>query len=187
MSGILNALIGSFAPAGGSFESIATVTGNGVSPSITFSSIPSTYQHLQIRLSAREAAGTNPIGNMSIQVNGDLGSNYTFHQLFGDGSSAGATGNGYSFGAAMINIAGNNAPTSTMGVAIIDILDYANTNKLKTFRSLTGTDINGSGFIILRSQLWGNTAAINSLTLTDMSGVALTSASHFALYGIKAA
>lgn len=171
---------------GNSYESIATINGDGSSSSITFSSIPSTYQHLQIRVTAREASGTNVFGNTTVQANGDTGSNYTMHQLYGDGTAYSNGSSGYGSATAMVNIAGNSAAASTMGVGIVDILDYTNTNKLKTFRCLTGTDNNtGSGYILLRSQLWNSTSAITSLTLTDTSGVAFTSTSSFALYGIK--
>jgi hypothetical protein len=179
-------LAGNAAFVGTSYESIATVTGNGSSSSITFSSIPSTYQHLQIRAIAREASGGNVFGNISVSANGDTGANYTLHQLYGDGTSALAAGSGFSNASALINIAGNSAAASVFGGGVVDILDYTNTNKLKTFRSLSGTDNStGGGFILLRSQLWNNLTSINSLTLTDASGVAFTSTSSFALYGIK--
>jgi hypothetical protein len=178
-------LAGNAAFVDSAYESIATVNGNGSSSSITFSSIPSTYQHLQVRAVCREATGTNVFGNVSFQANGDTGSNYTFHQVYGNGTSALASSQGYSTATALFNIAGNAAATSVLGGGIVDILDYSNTNKLKTFRSISGTDNNSSGFILLRSQLWNNTAAINSLTLADLSGVAFTSESSFALYGIR--
>lgn len=169
-----------------SYESIATASGNGSSSSVTFSSIPSTYQHLQIRAIAREASGGNVFGNFSITANGDSGSNYTLHQLYGDGTAYSNGSSGYGTVSALVNIAGNSSGANTYGTGVVDILDYTNTNKLKTFRSLSGMDNNtGGGFILLRSQLWNNTAAITSLTLTDLSGVAFTTASSFALYGIK--
>ena len=72
-------------PAATSFESIATVTvsGSNVS-SITFSSIPGTYTHLQIR--AFMVSGLS--ANNQWRFNGDSGNNYTWHQLQGDGSGA---------------------------------------------------------------------------------------------------
>jgi len=69
-------------------------------------------------------------------------------------------------------------------VSVIDILDYANTSKNKTIRALDGMDANGSGQVILNSGLWINTAAITSVTL-QASASSFTTASHFALYGIK--
>jgi hypothetical protein len=72
---------------------------------------------------------------------------------------------------------------------VIDILDYANTNKYKTIRALTGMDTNSSvGVIIPRSCLWTNTSAITSIELKSVGGsYDFVEHSHFALYGIKAA
>jgi hypothetical protein len=68
---------------------------------------------------------------------------------------------------------------------ICDVLDYANTNKFKTLRSLTGNDRNGSGSIWLDSGLWRSTSAITSIKFT--TGTAFAQYSQFALYGIKGA
>jgi len=50
------------AAAAASYESIASVTPSGSSSSVTFSSIPSTYTSLQLRVNARGTAngGTDP-------------------------------------------------------------------------------------------------------------------------------
>jgi hypothetical protein len=177
---MLNSLIGIIASSGGvtssnSYESIATVTvGGGGSSSISFSSIPSTYQHLQIRFLAQGGA----VG-LNCQMNGAT-SNYTSHFMYGDGSTATAQG---TTGEAFIPC--GRTPTSTyFGAGVIDILDYQNTNKYKTLRSLAGNDQNGSGSMWLFSGLYQSTTAISSLTLFSSSGN-LAQYSSFALYGIK--
>jgi hypothetical protein len=165
--------------AGTSFESIATVTvGSGGASSITFSSIPSTYTHLQVRIIALSGlAGTN----LEVRFNSDTGNNYDTHWLYGNGASvtAGAATNlSYSWGA------GSGSSTAPAGV-VIDVLDYANTNKYKTVRNLGGFDVNGSGgYIYFTSGLWRNTNAITSIKI-DLSGTTFSQYSHFALYGIK--
>jgi hypothetical protein len=68
--------------------------------------------------------------------------------------------------------------------SVLDILDYSNTNKYKTLRALDAGDSNGSGNMEILSNLWMNTAAITSITLTLDSGN-FTQYSSFALYGIK--
>lgn len=163
----------------GSYESIATTTvGAGGSSTITFSSIPSTYKHLQIRVLGRVPSFTI----ITFQVNGDTGNNYSIHNFGGDGSSTyvGATSS-YSFGGAGVL----SPATSTFSADIIDILDYTNTSKYKTFRTLSGYDANGSGRIELRSSLWQSTSAITSIVLSTDSGGAYQQYSQFALYGIK--
>ncbi len=174
-----------FAPSG-AYDSIATVSGTGSASTITFSSIPSTYTHLQLRGIGRSTtAGTGLIG-IKVTYNSDTTSgNYTFHRLIGDGASASAYGqSGIDF---ILRLAENGLTAGMVSGSVVDVLDYANTNKYKTTRALTGADINGSGGIIgLYSQLWMNTAAITSITLTTSSGNFGTT-TQFALYGIKGA
>ena len=174
--------------AGGSYESIATTTvGAGGSATVTFSSIPATYTHLQVRLFARTSITAGNQDDTLMRFNSDTSSNYAGHQLYGDGSSAGAGSLG---GTPPVNvmypafITSNSATANSYGVGIIDILDYTNTNKYKVMRSLNGHDNNGNGFILLRSGLWMSTSAISTITFTLGSGN-FTQYSSFALYGIK--
>jgi hypothetical protein len=156
------------------FESIATANGTGSSTTITFSSIPSTYIHLQIRMINYTGVGEN----VGVRFNNDTGSNYAYHQMFGEGASVGSS--------AVINnpnMLGGYSSASQYGSSVVDILDYKNTNKFKTIKSLHGSDANGSGFILFRSGLWQNTAAINRIDLFANNN--FTAASQFALYGIK--
>jgi hypothetical protein len=160
------------------FESIATtVVGSGGSSTITFSSIPATYTHLQVRASWLNSNNSNNW----FRTNGDTGSNYAGHSLFGDGSTA-QSGNYTSNNEG--NLIAFSFTSTGETVAVIDILDYANTNKYKTTRTLAGQDTNGSGQIALRSSLWQNTAAITSLTFYSQTGT-FSQYSSFALYGIK--
>jgi hypothetical protein len=176
----------------GGYESIATVTvTSATQASIDFTSIPQTYQHLQIRLIARsdrDVAGSVE-SNIGVRVgNGsiDTGSNYAYHGLFGDGSSAGSFSSVSNSRLALGYITAFNATANQFGVAIIDILDYANTSKNSTFRCLTGVDRNGGGQVRLQSGLWMNTSAIDTIRLLDLNlGPNLVQHSSFALYGIK--
>lgn len=167
----------------GSYQSIATViVGSGGQATITFSDIPSTYKHLQIRSFAKWNSGSADFRAGLMRFNGDSGANYSAHLLSGDSSSAGAAGvsnyssaywTGHYYGA-------NGAYTAD----IIDILDYASTSKYKTSRSLAGYDANGAGRIDYSSGLWMSTSAITSVTIT-ISSDTFAQYSHFALYGIK--
>lgn len=172
---------------GTSFESIATVSvGAGGSSSIDFSSIPGTYSHLQIRGIVRSSLASSTAGFI-MRVNSDSGSNYSAHNLGGDG--AGTQANAYVSNTYMYPgpaMPAANATASIFGAMIIDILDYADTNKYKTMRALSGFDANGSGQIYLNSANWRNTNAITSVSLLFTSSNAVQY-SHFALYGIKSA
>ena len=160
------------------FESIQTATvGAGGSSSISFSSIPSTYTHLQIRVMTL-TTGVNT--DILMRFNSDSGNNYSQHYLYGTGAAA-ASGGAASQSYAPLGIEGG---TSAPGVAVCDVLDYKNTSKYKTVRSLSGDDQNGSGYLFMYSSAWLNTAAISSITITPGAGV-FNQYSQFALYGVK--
>jgi len=168
---------------------IATITASGSTSSVTFSSIPQTFTHLQLRVFARESSGTQTVGDYAaIQFNNDGTANYTWHQLGGDGGgafSSGSTGYG---ALPTVSIAGNNATSGVYGGGIIDILDYTNTNKYKTIRSLGGVDNNGSGYAILKSGVYlSNTNAITIINVATGGGQTFSSNSTFQLYGITTA
>ena len=167
-----------FAPSG-AYDSIATTTLSTSTATITFSSIPATYTHLQIRGILKNSGGGTYI---KMQLNGDTGSNYSGHELSGDGSTAAALG--YSSRTDIPITPNGNTATNFAGF-ILDLLDYANTNKYKTIKSLDGCDLNGAGAIIFGSGSWRNTAAITTITLTDYLGTAFLTGSSFYLYGIS--
>jgi hypothetical protein len=171
----------------GAYESIATVTVSaGGSSSVTFSSIPSTYVALQVRYMPRIST-SDTAENTWLRFNGDTGSNYTYHFLDGNGSSASANG-AVSQTRILAGRAGAaNSGSNIFGVNILDIHDYASTSKYKTARILGGIDRNGDGNIRLDSGLWLNTAAITSLTILPTTANSFVEYSVFSLYGIKGA
>jgi hypothetical protein len=178
------AIHGTGAPAvTNSYESIATTTLGSAASSIQFTSIPSTYKHLQLRCLTKTSASGAPYA-MQIRFNGDTGNNYAYHRLIGNGSAASAIG---TTGAAQASL--NYMPTSTesniFAGGVVDILDYANTNKNTVHRTLGGYDANGSGFVTFFSGVWLNTAAVTSITVISESGSNLAQYSQIALYGIK--
>ena len=167
-----------------SYESIFTVNvGSGGSSTVEFTSIPSTYQHLQIRMIMRDGQAGTGFNNNIIRFNNDTGTNYSSHMVYGDGSVDDSIGYGNvtSVNLGFYTPASGNA-SGIFGAAIVDILDYADTNKYKTTRTLSGGDANGSGIILLGSGNWRNTNAISSIQL---SGATYSQYSSFALYGIK--
>jgi len=177
------------------YESIATVTvGAGGASSVSFSSIPSGYQHLQIRGIARANRSTYGADTIRLTFNSDSGSNYASHRLLGDGSSAysnaSTTQSRIQFGDC---VGTNNGPgAGNVGASVLDILDYANTNKYKTVRLLAGVDVNGTvasfgGVVGLTSGLWQSTAAITSITLVVETGINFEQYTKFGLFGIKGA
>lgn len=168
------------------FESIATATGTGSSPTITFNSIPSTFKHLQIRAIARiDAAGISS-NDYRVRINGVTTSSYAYHFLEGNGSAVSASGSASQTGGSIYKgYTGGAAASNIMGVTIIDILDYSSSTVNKTIRAISGVDLNGSGNIVINSSLFISTAAITSIELNTYGNGNFTTASTFALYGIK--
>ena len=167
----------------GAFEQIQTVFGTGSSGTITFSSIPATYKHLQIRVSAR-SNDDNAISNLRMTLNGDSAANYSWHfmQGFGTGqwSSSGVSASLIALRDILSGTSGN-----IPGSLIIDLLDYTDTNKFKTVRAFSGlTNGTTQNQVSLISGNWRSTSAINSLSLSIAMGSFITS-SRFSLYGIK--
>jgi hypothetical protein len=169
------------------YDSLATITvPSGGVASVTFAGIPAGYKHLQIRGITRSTAAQNYMG-LRMQVgNGsiDTGSNYSVHELTGDGASATAGANTPQSTTFLMTSLAANDLASAFGVVITDLLDYGNTNKFKTFRTLGGADKNGAGFVNFNSGSWRNTGAINIITLYPSAGD-FAQHSQLALYGVK--
>lgn len=171
-----------------SYESIASTTvGAGGSTGITFSSIPSTYQHLQVRVMAKVTSGGSDAWASSLQVlpNSDTtAGNYSRHYLYGESASNTITSSGGADTVPFFGFLPGDGYTNIFGVAVIDILDYANTNKYKTIRSISGSDPNNNGFVGLLSGSWKSTSATSSL-LVRAPGLTFAQYTSVALYGIK--
>jgi hypothetical protein len=170
-----------------SYESIASQTLGSNAATVTFSSIPSTYQHLQIRCLVRSTTAATGQDALAIRLNSDTGTNYADHLLYGDGAAAAASGSASrSNMRADLTIPRNGNTANIFGTVIVDLHDYASTTKNKTIRNFGGQDRNGAGYISLSSGLWMNTSAVNTILLYPDSNSFLAG-STFALYGIKGA
>lgn len=158
----------------------------GGSGPVSFASIPQTFTHLEIRVTARSASQGSGANN-PFYINSDTGANYRVHYLGGQTSSGAFSGD---FGASQTSgnsgwVAGTTAAAGTFGTNIISIPDYANTNKYKVLRSITGSETFGStnDLVGAFSTLWLSTAAITGITFNSN----WAAYSRFDIYGIKAA
>jgi hypothetical protein len=167
-----------------SYESIATTTvGSGGTATISFTSIPATFKHLQLRALY---AGSQLDKNVQVRVGDgsiDTGSNYSGHYLYGYGSGVGV---GADVSVTSLRFLSFYYDLNNPAAFVIDLLDYADTNKYKTFRSLHGNDSNTNGQVGIGSGSWRSTNAVNQIQLTLTSG-SFNEYSKFALYGIKGA
>lgn len=160
------------------FESLETITvGSTGASTITFSSIPSTYAHLQVR-----ALNVSADTYVDIQFNGDTGNNYNFQQI--------ETSNGTISGTGGTNIPGIYAAQLGANATfpcynIIDIYDYASTTRNKTVRSISGACSSSGGIMYFRSGVWKNSNAINQIRFRALPNGTFSQHTTYALYGIR--
>lgn len=167
----------------GSFESIAATTlGAGGAATITFSSIPQTYTHLQIRCLVRTVGPTNGENTYVYFNNTPNSTNYATHGFRTNGASLFTVGGIND--RMLANVATPNA-ANIFGGLIINIFDYTNTNKYKTIQTIYGWDSNGAGNVGQHSTLVPQSAATTQIDIDLAYNFAQYSS--FALYGIKAA
>ncbi len=169
-----------------SYDALAVYTvPSGGASTITFAGLPTggQYKHLQIRYIVRNSLSLGYADGIFFYYNEDSSStNYWRHSVQGEGS--GGPGGFNSQALPIITYPAANQTASTFGAGIIDIYDYASSDKKKTAKCLEGFDLNGSGFALYRSFLWNNTSAINKITF-DRAGYGFAEHSQIAIYGVK--
>lgn len=181
--GILNAQAAGGA-GGAAYELIESQVLSSSAASVTFSSIPQDYKHLQIRFVAR----TNTTGftgtDVFMEFNSSTSGYYKRHSLLANGSSVSSNGDSTSTHAHAGYIMTDFQPANIFGTSVIDLLDYSNSSKNTTVRGLNGYAQSGYNFIQLFSSLWNNTAAVTSVKLDAIQGD-FVSGCRFSLYGIR--
>lgn len=143
-----------------------------------FTSIPSTYTDLVLKVSARSGSTTGT--NVAITFNGSS-SNVSMKLLYGNGSSAASLSDATKI-AWEQSISTYTANTFSNGEVYIP--NYAGSN-YKSMSFDDGSENNATlAYTELGAGLWSSTAAINQITLTSSSAnfVQYTTAT---LYGIK--
>jgi hypothetical protein len=163
------------------FELIAAVTvGSGGTSSIDFTSIPSTYTDLCLKVSLRDTR-SNVANGVVIRFNGSS-SSFTARVREGSGSSA------YSFTDTQGLTGENNSATSTSNTfASTDIYipNYAgSTNKSFSFDSVTENNAT-TAYADLGAGLWSATNAITSISLACLNSASFVQYSTAYLYGVK--
>lgn len=158
-----------------------TVGAGGVA-SVTFSSIPSTYTDLVVKVSARSTSGAAFAG-LVIAFNGSS-ANYTLKWLGDAGGGAVSYSQGTFGYNHLFYIPGSAATASTFGNGEVYIPNYASSSYNKSL-SADGANENNTAAIYqgISAGLWSSTAAINSLAFS--TGGNLDQYSTFTLYGIS--
>ena len=166
----------------GAYESIQSYTvSNSTTATFDFTNIPQTYKHLQIRLFGQGLTSDDSV----MQFNGDATSAYSWHELRGNGSTAGVSGT-----ASLTNwtYIGRTPPASTganyFGVVIADVMDYTRSDRNKLTYSIEGVDLGSSGVVGQMSGIYSSDAPITRLTISLQGGF-WSPYSHCGLYGLK--
>lgn len=147
---------------------------------VTFSSIPSTYTDLVLRVSGRSQ---NATGYFYFLFNG--AGTYSETDLRGNGSTASSirsTGDGQMFGQGYLRLVGSGMTANTFNSVEVYIPNYAGSqNKIASAFSVTENNNATVEFITAGAGASDVTGAISSITCYT----AFAAGSSFYLYGIK--
>jgi hypothetical protein len=160
------------------FELIASSTaGSGGTASFDFTSIPSTYTDLVVKLSARSnRADTDDL--VVVQPNGSS-SSLTYRGLTGNGAAA-SSGTVNRF-----YVVGDTFTANTFSNFEMYLPNYNSAN-YKSWSLDTVTENNATtAYMGMNAGLWSNTAAITSITLSLTYGTAFKEFSTAYLYGVS--
>ena len=163
------------------YKKIASVTvGAGGASNITFSSLPTSYDDLIIKVSARRDSSAGS-GAMSLEFNGST-SNLSSRSVSGNGSTAQSDTLTFLRGGSV----GNSTDTAnTFTSSDIYIPNYrGNTNKSVSVDDVTENNATAA-FQNLIAGLWSNTAAITSIKLFPTSAANFTQYTTAVLYGVS--
>ena len=165
------------------YELIASSTvGSGGAAAFDFTSIPSTYTDLAIKLSTRTTNAANWV-EYTMAYNGTTNSG-SWKAVFGDGSTAGSTTNAVTAYAG--ESAGTNLTASTFASSDIYLPNYTSTASTKSFSSDAVTENNGttSIAILIAGTMTGASAAVNRLYIATTGGNFAQYSTAY-LYGVK--
>lgn len=175
------------AAGGDTYELIQTQVLTSTATTVSFTGIPQTYAHLQLRIAGKFSAASLT-GYAALRFNGFTG-DYAYHYLYGAGGGGTAvyhTGSSNTSFASLIFMNANDAGANAVSAYVTDILDYRNTNKYKTVRSNGGRANSSGGMQVNQvSGHWRSTTAITQIDLPVLDGTSFSIGSRFSLYGIR--
>ena len=173
---------GGGASAATGFQLISTTLITSTTASVTFSAIPATYKHLQIRVVGRYTAAV-ATANLTLRFNGDTGSNYGYQSMRGQGATISSAAPGsYQTSLLTGDLTGASAAADSYGSSFIDVIDYANTTKIKTTKTFGGNAASLDVFMF--NGTWNSTAAITSILVSDaVTSASFAAGSRISLYG----
>jgi hypothetical protein len=160
-------------PAGVSaWTPLANITlANSTTTSVTFGSISSAYRDLVI---VYQGTTQSPSGNRYWINNDQVNSTYFLIDGFGTGSSV------FSQNVQSPQIGYDINSTTTQNNVIVQIFDYAQTNKHKTILARAN---NTSAGVEMQAKRWANTAAVTSVVINNAA--IWNAGTTICLYGVS--
>jgi hypothetical protein len=165
------------------FVLIGSATVSSSVTEVTFSSIPSTYNDLQIYVSARNTASAI-VQDLNLSFNGTGTPNTSSYVLFNPGNSAVT-------GIFVSNIwagemTGNSATATSFsnGSVYIPRYKFAEGQRVEDFSTSSNAASAAIGYTI-GSAYWNVSSAISNIRIQSTAGTTMSNNSTFYLYGIK--
>jgi hypothetical protein len=160
------------------FTLIASSTvGSGGAATIDFTSIPSTYTDLVLKISGRLNYAATAVG-LQFGFNGQAaGTSITGKTIQGSGSGA------VSYSAWQPNIDAASATANTFASVEIYIPSYTSSNNKSASSDSVQEDNATTAYAEMHAALWSNTSAINRITITPNSGSFVQYSTAY-LYGV---
>lgn len=169
------------------YELIASVTvGAGGASSIDFTSIPTTYTDLVVKLNLRNTATGSPRGWAFVRLNNDSSAIYDERMVYTtNGTSAASASNSNGTEISWNPVVGASATSNTFSNNLIYIPNYTGSSN-KSFSIDAVTENNATEVaLVMNACIWRSTSAINRITITGASSSTLAEYSTGYLYGIK--
>lgn len=155
------------------YIALNTITLQSTASEVIFSNIPATYRDLII---VGSWAGSNAANYLTLQLNGDTGSNYPGVFIYGASNGTGS----YTTNDPGLLVA---ITRTSIGPQITQILDANATDKHKAILSRYG--LSDQSEVGMLSGRWASTAIVNSIRMY-LNGGTISAGSTFSLYGVIA-
>lgn len=188
----LGFLAASGAGAAGSYELIQSIFVTSNVSSVSFTSIPQDYKHLQIRAVARLSTSSEVTRILQSRFNGISTASHASKFSRGEGGGLNAVSVFQVTNLSQMwnsHLPAANAANNAFGPFVMDILDYSTSTKMKTVRTTGGSWWNSTNNAVnFTSSLFPNTSAITSIEFDHYDvGSSIITGSRFSLYGLKGA
>ncbi len=166
-------------PAGGWVLLDSQTLGTGA-VSISFNAIDQGYNDLQIVSSCQDDSGNN-FDYITIQFNGDTGSNYEFVQSYAQAGGLGSSVTSTTYN--IMGIASTSASTSTaFTVSSATIFNYSSSTLWKNLISSSYVKLYYSPYVFTIGAQWTDTSAITDILISNDVGANYVVGSNFKLY-----